>query len=371
VITGFIGPLIEIETNGASPTLKRVHISNSTVEFLDLAAHPADGASKLVELSIDNVSASVSSGFQDMVLRASNCRLRVPADGRWNRLCAGSRVSGSTILHPYDAASNSIVSLNPFWDFGVSTDLEISDCDFVIDSTDPAIAPTGAMVFPQSATPAAEVANQRLVIADCRFDARCASSVYAYRCGTVKLLRNRYGGRDAAIFLGVTAGKAIDTTVDGGDFNLVSGAAIKVSWMTIDPATTFASYRLTGDWTGVLKPVANWAGSPSAAAEAPFRSNRRMMMESQPAGGVIGDIVELAKPAEGKTDEYRCTATSATAATWRMTRQAGVKKDVGAARPVLTANDAGVRYLDTSLAAAGKPICWTGAAWVDSSGAAA
>jgi len=209
------------------------------------------------------------------------------------------------------------------------------------------------------------------VIASCRFDARCASSVYAYRCGTVKLLRNRYGGRDAAIFLGVMAGKAIDATVDGGDFGFVSGAAIKVSWAAIDPATTFASYRLTGDWTGVLKPVANWAGTPSAAAETPFRSNRRMMMASQPAGGVIGDIVELQQPAEGRPDEYRCTASSVTSATWRMTRQAGVKKDTTAARPTLSASDAGLRYLDTSLAAQGKPICWTGSAWIDASGAAA
>jgi hypothetical protein len=370
LITGFVGPLIEIESNGASPTLKRVHISNCSVEVLDLAAHPADGTSKLVELSIDNVSATVSAVFQDLLLRASNCRLRVPADGRWNRLSAGSRVSGSTILNPYDASANTIVSLSPFWEAGITTDLEISNCDFVIDSTDPAIAPIGAMVFPQSATPAAEVANQRLAIEDCRFDARCASSVYAHRCGTVKLLRNRYGGRDAAIFLGVTAGKAIDATVDGGDFAYVSGAAVKVSWMTIDPATTFASYCLTGEWTGVQKPVANWAGAPSRAAEAPFRSNRRMMMASQPAGGVIGDIFELEKPTEGGADEYRCTTSSATAATWRATRQAGVRKDTTAARPTLTANDAGLRYLDTSLAPAGKPIVWTGSAWVDASGAA-
>ena len=67
VITGFIGPLIEIETNGASPTLKRVHISNSSVEILDPAAHPADGRS--------------------------------------NRLTAGGRLSASTILYPYDASS--------------------------------------------------------------------------------------------------------------------------------------------------------------------------------------------------------------------------------------------------------------------------
>lgn len=41
------------------------------------------------------------------------------------------------------------------------------------------------------------------------------------------------------------------------------------------------------------------------------------------------------------------------------------------ARPVLTANEAGTLYFDTTLAAAGKPIWWTGAAWVDATGAAA
>ncbi|HEY0286683.1 MAG TPA: hypothetical protein VGC62_06680, partial [Pseudomonas sp.] len=38
-------------------------------------------------------------------------------------------------------------------------------------------------------------------------------------------------------------------------------------------------------------------------------------------------------------------------------------------RPVLTASDVGVGYLDTTLAAAGKPITWNGASWVDATGA--
>jgi len=38
-------------------------------------------------------------------------------------------------------------------------------------------------------------------------------------------------------------------------------------------------------------------------------------------------------------------------------------------RPTLTANDRGVCYLDTTLAAQGKPIWWTGTVWVDGLGA--
>lgn len=54
-------------------------------------------------------------------------------------------------------------------------------------------------------------------------------------------------------------------------------------------------------------------------------------------------------------------------------RLVGIGRSVGkgttAARPALTAADAGALYFDTTLAADGKPIWWTGTAWVDALGA--
>ena len=57
--------------------------------------------------------------------------------------------------------------------------------------------------------------------------------------------------------------------------------------------------------------------------------------------------------------------------------QVGALKDTTANRPTKTTvgvvNDAdwaGYLYFDTTLAAAGKPIWWTGAAWVDATGTA-
>jgi hypothetical protein len=38
-------------------------------------------------------------------------------------------------------------------------------------------------------------------------------------------------------------------------------------------------------------------------------------------------------------------------------------------RPTPSANDIGLQYLDTTLDADGKPIWWTGTAWVDATGA--
>lgn len=45
-----------------------------------------------------------------------------------------------------------------------------------------------------------------------------------------------------------------------------------------------------------------------------------------------------------------------------------VGRGTTAERPSLLPSDAGVMYLDNTLAAAGKPIWWNGTAWVDATG---
>jgi|GEM_PF-4274835 len=66
--------------------------------------------------------------------------------------------------------------------------------------------------------------------------------------------------------------------------------------------------------------------------------------------------------------EWTCV-TAGTPGTWAATGWY-TKKDTTANRPTgLTSSDAGVQYFDTTLAAAGKPIWWTGTQWVDATGA--
>lgn len=48
-----------------------------------------------------------------------------------------------------------------------------------------------------------------------------------------------------------------------------------------------------------------------------------------------------------------------------VSRRTKVKKGTTAQRPTLGADDAGMVYFDTTLAADGQPIFWTGSAWVD------
>lgn len=78
-----------------------------------------------------------------------------------------------------------------------------------------------------------------------------------------------------------------------------------------------------------------------------------------------GCICCINNPGYGQPCEYINTSNGLY---WKVTKQAGIKKDTTANRPALTSYDCGVKYLDTTLATNGKPIEWNGTAWVDATG---
>lgn len=88
---------------------------------------------------------------------------------------------------------------------------------------------------------------------------------------------------------------------------------------------------------------------------------------------IRGDAVDNAFPSVGGAAGWSCTATgTGGAATFIMSGQSGVAKGNTASRPTKTTfqvvNDtdwSGAWYHDTTLAAIGKPIQWSGSAWVD------
>ncbi len=102
---------------------------------------------------------------------------------------------------------------------------------------------------------------------------------------------------------------------------------------------------------------------------ASFPRPRQLWGSGAPTAGswLRGDIINVKNISIGGATQYRCTA-SGTPGTWRATQWMPNRGATGS-RPVLTANEPGVMYLDTTLAANGKPIWWTGTIWVDSLGA--
>jgi hypothetical protein len=100
---------------------------------------------------------------------------------------------------------------------------------------------------------------------------------------------------------------------------------------------------------------------------------------SSPTNGAwkIGDVVVNSAPAIGVATGWAATASaSGGAANWIITGQFGIASGPTGSRPTKTtmgvstdARWAGTQYLDTTLAANGKLITWTGTMWVDGLGA--
>ena len=98
--------------------------------------------------------------------------------------------------------------------------------------------------------------------------------------------------------------------------------------------------------------------------------NNRLLSENGALGygsNLAGDVVinngvSTAKP----VTNWTCV-TSGSPGVWQQSSHI-VTTGETAARPVLSATDKGVMYFDTTLAANGKPVWWTGSKWVDASG---
>lgn len=102
-----------------------------------------------------------------------------------------------------------------------------------------------------------------------------------------------------------------------------------------------------------------------------FNENRRVIYSDSLSNATatvqypaLGDTVVINNAKEGYPCEYVFSSGQ-----WRMSKQAGIKKNNPSNRPAnLGLSESGLQYLDTSLAPAGKLITWNGSAWVDCNG---
>lgn len=81
-----------------------------------------------------------------------------------------------------------------------------------------------------------------------------------------------------------------------------------------------------------------------------------------------GDIWKVINATQGHPTTYHASYPDVYLKTsWTVENQS-IKVDTTSNRPTLTSIDKGVMYIDTSISVNGKPIWWTGTAWVDSQG---
>ena len=100
-----------------------------------------------------------------------------------------------------------------------------------------------------------------------------------------------------------------------------------------------------------------------------FPTGRNLIIPSLPTVGSYnrGESGDIKQPFVNGVTRYKYVQVSPGVFAWRAVEFA-CGRGTTAQRPAVTANDVGHPYFDNTLAANGKPIWWTGAAWVDATG---
>ena len=359
------GPYAQSEPNATTASGKspRSVWVNCKYDSLELEGFTADVAAQYTELR--NCQCTTKLLIRDMRLLIVGGRYRVDTVNYWRRLAPLSAMYGGTIINKYDSSGNSI---SPFYIQYTSTlgGTEMNFHDVTFEPEAGASGTTTGACFLNAAV-VTSAQPYKIKFVDCKFSPIFQQTLDAYRAGEYEFIRCKIGGwstTTGAVRVGSDNTNFSSVTFDSCDFSGVTG--------------TYKVYRQDGGtnwklrWRGTHQYSdysSAYSGGGTNVATNEYFEGKFVSRSAPSAGGVIGQIVSVTNAAYGTAREYIATTNSISSATWRMTVQAGIKKDTTANRPTPSASDIGLQYLDTTLDADGKPIAWNGAAWVDATGA--
>ena len=335
-------------------------IRNCLIDTMEFTGYSSDPT--LQTTVIDSCVANTKLTIRNSKVIATNSRFQVGSASSeyWSRVSFGSVVSNCTIVTRYDSGTNSVSPFYPRSETTVSGFyLTIKDSNFVpgagASGTTTGSAISNAAVY-TGATP------YSLKLVDCTFSSLYEQTINAYRNGIYEMIRCKIAGWGSqAIQVGGETTRYGQLTLNDCDFSQVTATKL------VAILNSNALWKLT--WRG-SHDYAKYSHSGTGTPELYTAFEGIFVSSSAPAAnGIKGMIVRVLNPTLGNASEYACTVTSATTATFRMSQQFGQKKDTTANRPTLTTSDIGAFHLDTTLDADGKPIWWTGTAWVDATGA--
>ena len=143
------------------------------------------------------------------------------------------------------------------------------------------------------------------------------------------------------------------TTTGARQFNIYRGNGTNTLTFSLNADTGTVLHgdivQENGAAGGVFRSFLRRTGTPATAASA-------------------GDTIKRTNPSTtAVVTEWTCVA-GGTPGTYQASGWVATS-GATASRPTLSSVDRGVMYFDTTLAAAGRPIWWTGTQWVDSTGA--
>jgi hypothetical protein len=371
VVSNMTANSIQVEPNSVPTAKVYMEYNNCILEEGFTVDLDSESTAFPGELVVSNVIAKSNFNVAGAVAIVSNCTGLVPSDGRTcSNLLHGSLFSNCRFLLPYDSGTNSITAFNPHYTAEtVRGSIAFENCDFVIDSIDDIITPTGYCIYSQSISSSATAWKRNYRLSNCRLDPRAEYGIYLYRNGYWRLDNLVYGGSVAAIRVDVSALRVVDAQINGGDFSKVSGVIIRGGFFAVNQTTDITQIRMAGGWQGISTELFSTSSGNIVNANFFLDNLRSIVLAALPASAVVGDVITLSGRALGEGKSYICTVASVTAPTFRVLAQQGVKRDTTANRPVPSVSDVGLQYLDNTLDADGKAIWWNGTAWVDATGA--
>jgi hypothetical protein len=354
-------PDISMPPAGVYPSASVVDCDIETLEFTGFS-----GAATAQTIYLDRINSVERLTIRNgkLLARDSNFVVNSENAGYWSRLAEGSLVDGGIVTVKYISATNSV---SPFYPRSETTGggfyLDFKGVKFI-----PGYGASATTIGPAVKNGAAYTGAQpfRVRFFDCDFDPKFDQTIYAYAAGNYEFVRCKMAGTMAsapgAVQVGGYAALLGNVILDTCDFSAVTGTR-KIFYNNNNAlwSLTFRGHHKYSEFTATYL---------SASPETYTNFSGVFTSDTVPAAqGIKGMRIRIANPTVGLGEEYVCTVTSSTAATFRMSSQFGVSRGTTAQRPAPVAADVGLRYLDTTLDADGKPIWWTGTAWVDATGA--
>lgn len=339
-----------------------------TIDALEFTSYgDSADAVKAQTVIVDNCVATSKLTARNIKLLAKNSTFVVGngANEFWSRTAPGSSVVDCKVVTQYDSGANTHKS---FYPRGEAT-LGGTYVDFVRCVIEPQTGASGTTTGSAIDNAAVYSGDQPFSVRfiDCAFSAFYERTLNAYANGIYEFIRCKIAGWSTNSAIGA---------INVGGFSTYFG---KVLLQDCDFSRATATIKVYYNNSNALWEL-RWRGAHKysefaitwAAANPDLytKFDGIFVADATPeALGIKGMRVRVSNPVEGAGEEYVClTNAAAGSATWRITKQFGVKKNTTANRPTLKAADIGAIHLDTTLDADGKPIWWTGTAWVDATG---
>lgn len=352
-------PDIHAAPAGYKPKAKFVNCSYDKTELTSFVDTP--DAQTII---LDNHTAKDLCLIRWAKLIATNSTLRVYSSGNnyWDGTAKGSVITDSKIIVGVNTTTN---TTDPFYlrsGLNSPSFLRIEGGSIVPDATINGTT-TGFAINNQAAYSGVQEYLLELVGVD--IDNRFERTARCYANGNFKFKRCKLAGRAgslAALEIGGYSTYYANVELESNDLSQLGGAYVQY---TAANTLWSANYKGVHDFAKSAFTTSNVANTETCA-----KADGHFTSDTVPTGkGILGWKVKINKPAFGTGCEFICTTTSSSAPVYQLSAQAGVKLDTTANRPTgLTTASRGLRYLDTTLAAGGKPIQYNGAAWTDSVG---